>query len=115
MTGSPRPWSLLRLKPFRRSSRTSSLGTAIFFLLPALLVIGVFHLYGTGRNIYLSLTDWTLAGAEFIGLTNYINLLQSGDFWNSVKVTGFFAFVVPMTVVVAIPVAYLLHLSLIHI
>lgn len=93
----------------RRSSRTSSVGTAILFLLPALLVIGVFHLYGTGRNIYLSLTNWTLAGAEFIGLTNYINLIQGGDFWNSVKVTFFFAVVVPITVTVAIPVAYLLH------
>ena len=93
----------------RRSSRTASLGTAILFLLPALLVIGVFHLYGTGRNIYLSLTDWTLAGAEFVGLVNYIDLVQNGDFWNSVKVSFFFGFVVPATVIVAIPVAYLLH------
>ena len=94
---------------WRRQSRTSSPATAFLFLLPALLVIGVFHLYGTGRNIYLSLTNWTLAGAEFIGLTNYIELVQGGDFWNSVKVTFFFAFVVPVTVIVAIPVAYLLH------
>ena len=109
MTTGARFRSLPRLKRYRRTSRTSSLGTAILFLFPALLVIGVFHLYGTARNIYLSLTDWTLAGAEFIGLTNYINLLQSGDFWNSVKVTFFFAVVVPATVIVAIPVAYLLH------
>ncbi len=109
MTTGARFRSLPRLKRYRRSSRTSSVGTAILFLFPALLVIGVFHLYGTGRNIYLSLTDWTLAGAEFIGLTNYIDLLQSGDFWNSVKVTFFFAVVVPATVIVAIPVAYLLH------
>ena len=109
MTTGARFRSLPRLKRYRRTSRTSSLGTAILFLFPALLVIGVFHLYGTARNIYLSLTDWTVAGAEFIGLTNYINLLQSGDFWNSVKVTFFFAVVVPATVIVAIPVAYLLH------
>ena len=89
------------LKRYRRTSRTSSLGTAILFLFPVLLVIGVFHLYGTGRNIYLSSTDWTLAGAELIGLMNCINLLQSGDFWNSVKVTFFFAVVVPATVIVA--------------
>ena len=93
----------------RRSRRTSSLGTAVLFSLPAIAIISVFHLYGAGRNVYMSLTDWTLAGADFVGLRNYIDLVQNGEFWNSVKVTGFFGLVVPVTVVVAIPVAYLLH------
>lgn len=91
------------------SGRTSSLGTAIIFVLPAMVIIIVFHLYGAGRNIWLSLTDWTLAGADFVGLRNYIDLIQSGDFWNSLKVTVFFVSVVPITVAIAIPIAYILH------
>lgn len=91
------------------SRRTSAWGTAVLFMLPAVIVIGVFHLYAAGRNVWMSFTNWTLAGADFIGLDNYVELIQGGDFWNSLKVTLFFATAVPVTILVAIPVAYLLH------
>jgi multiple sugar transport system permease protein len=91
------------------SRRVSGWSTAVLFMVPAIIVIGVFHLYAAGRNVWMSFTNWTLAGADFIGLDNYVDLIRGGDFWNSLKVTLFFTTAVPITILVAIPVAYLLH------
>ena len=116
------PKGRLRRSLRLRARRTSSARVGILFLGPAIVVISVFHLYGAGRNVFLSMTNWTAGsrrtgtspgeagvGREFIGLDNYLDVFQSGDFWNSMKVTAFFALVVPITIVVAIPIAYMLH------
>lgn len=63
----------------------------VWFLLPALLVYGVFFIYPTIRAFYLSLFDWTGYGPirHFIGLANFADALQSRQFrlaaWNSTK------------------------------
>lgn len=58
-------------------------------ILPAMIVmIGILYPFFTG--VYWSFTNYSLASGgakEWIGLHNYIRLIQSGDFWNSVRIT----------------------------
>lgn len=67
--------------------------TAGVFLLPALVVIGVFVLYPIVAAARISLTSWNGFSPvmEFIGLDNYVRLAQDGEFWNSLLVTAIYA------------------------
>jgi multiple sugar transport system permease protein len=56
--------------------------------LPCFIVtVGI--LYPFFRSVYFSFTDYNLTyrTASFIGLENYVEMLISSDFWNSVRVT----------------------------
>lgn len=52
------------------------------FLLPALLLYGVFVLWPYGQAIYLSLTSWrgVSPSKPFVGLDNYVELASDGRF-----------------------------------
>jgi trehalose/maltose transport system permease protein len=70
--------------------------TAWKFLAPALLVLLAVAGWPLGRTIYLSLTDARLsseAPTTFVGLDNYLYLLQDPTWWRSVRNTLVFAFV----------------------
>ncbi len=79
--------------------RRSDLPTALLFLLPSLLVLGVFNFYPIGVVFKLSFFKWdNLSKVKtFIGLDNYLTLLQSDRFWNSLTVT--FEYTVVVTVI----------------
>jgi raffinose/stachyose/melibiose transport system permease protein len=57
----------------------------LWFVLPGLLVFGMFALYPTVSAFIISLTDWTGMGAagHFIGLANYRAVLHSADFYRA--------------------------------
>ena len=67
--------------------------TAGAFLMPALVVIGVFVIYPIIAAARISLTSWDGFSPvmEFIGLDNYVRLAQDGEFWNSLLVTAVYA------------------------
>ncbi len=64
------------------------------FLLPALIIFGIFLYYPFIRTIYLSfyLTDAQGLPKVFWGVKNYTKLFHSSEFWTSLKVT--FQFVI---------------------
>ena len=65
------------------------------FIAPALLVIGLFVLYPVFNLFYLSLCKANILGrTHFIGLDNFLALLTSLDFANSVRATAVFMVVV---------------------
>lgn len=65
--------------------------TPFLYLLPALSVIAVFQIYPILYAFRLSFYNWDMIGTKtFIGLKNYINLLQEADFWKSVGVTFYY-------------------------
>ena len=65
------------------------------FVAPALLVIGLFVLYPVFDLFYLSLCKANILGrTRFIGLDNFLALLTSLDFANSVRATVVFMVVV---------------------
>ncbi|MGW0762286.1 carbohydrate ABC transporter permease [Streptomyces sp. NPDC002814] len=61
---------------------------AAVFLAPAMLGFLVFLLWPTLRGIYLSFTDFNLlTPAEWVGLDNYVRMVNDPIFWNSLWVT----------------------------
>lgn len=67
-----------------------------FYLLPSLLIFGVFLFYPFAKTIYLSLYKTNKMGQAklFVGLGNYVDLLTSESFYNSLIVTVIFVAIV---------------------
>jgi multiple sugar transport system permease protein len=79
--------------------------------------VGAMAVFPLGYSLVLSFRDWKLArsplAGEFVGLSNYINLLTDDpDFLEAVRVTAFFVTTdVLVTVLVSLAGALLLHRS----
>lgn len=70
-------------------------GTAALFLVPALALYALVVLYPLVQGAWLSLTDSQVGNpGDFIGLDNYIALLQDHAFLEAVRVTVTYAVVV---------------------
>ena len=69
---------------------------AYFYLIPCFLVFAVFLFYPFVKTIYLSLflTDKLGRAKVFVGLDNYVDLLTSESFYNSLLVTVIFVVIV---------------------
>ena len=70
--------------------------TPYCYLIPCMLVFGIFLFYPFFKTIYLSLfmTDRMGQAKIFVGLGNYTDLLTSESFLNSLKVTLIFVVIV---------------------
>ncbi len=86
------------------------------FVAPALLVIGIFFLLPVLAGLGLSLTDFdiyalaSLRNLRFVGLTNYVHLLQTPEFWHALGNTLYFVGAgVPLSLLVSLGAALLLH------
>ncbi len=89
------------------------------FVTPALVVIGVFFLLPVLAAFALSLTDFDLYALadrdnlRFVGLANYVDLLQAPLFWKSLANTLYFVIVgVPLSIAVSLAAALLLDSKL---
>lgn len=88
---------------------------AYLFIAPAILIILLVNIYPMFNAVALSfqhenLLDDTKTG--FAGLYNYIDILKSPDFWNSVKVTFYFAAVsITFQLVLGTLIALLLNMN----
>jgi multiple sugar transport system permease protein len=94
---------------------------AWLFVGPALLAIGVFFAVPVGAALLLSVTDFDLYGlagwhnVRFIGLDNYLHLLQRPLFWRALANTLFFVLVgVPCSIGASLGAALLLHSPLVR-
>jgi multiple sugar transport system permease protein len=92
------------------------LGAAWAFVTPALIVIGVFFLIPVAAGLALSLTDFDiyaladLSSLRFVGLDNYLQLLQTPLFWQAFGNTFYFVIVgVPLSIGLSLAAALLLH------
>ncbi|HUH94497.1 MAG TPA: sugar ABC transporter permease [Casimicrobiaceae bacterium] len=86
------------------------------FVGPALAVIGVFFFLPVVAALGLSFTDFdiyalaNLANLRFVGLRNYIELLQRAEFWNALGNTLYFVLVgVPLSIGASLGTALLLN------
>lgn len=64
------------------TARQRDLITAVVFLLPSVLVFGVFTHFGLLYNFYISLMNWRFGGAanRWVGLENYSKFFSSDAF-----------------------------------
>src|SRR5512142_2613222 len=86
------------------------------FVAPALLAIAVFFVVPVAAALLMSATDFDvyaladLHNVRFIGLHNYLQLLQTPLFWRALANTLFFVVVgVPLSIGVSLGTALLLH------
>ncbi|SER95760.1 carbohydrate ABC transporter permease [Salipaludibacillus aurantiacus] len=90
--------------------------TGYFFLLPALLLLGVFLLYPMGAAFYYSFTDFYIlrpGEKNFIALENFQMILGDAEFRQAFRNTLYFTFlVVPIQIAVALGLALLVNKKL---
>ena len=75
---------------------------AFWFILPCLLILLLTSVYPVGFGLIVSLTNWNWGNQfDFVGLSNYQNLLTDAEFWTVVQNTLVFA-VLATTIEVAL-------------
>jgi multiple sugar transport system permease protein len=91
----------------------------LWFLAPALVVLGIFFFLPIVVSLFLSATDFDMyaladsGNARWVGLANYANLLSDSLFWRSLVNTLYFVCVGgPLTVVVSLGAALLVSSKL---
>ena len=89
---------------------------AWWFAAPALLVIAVFFFLPVVAAFLISLTDFDiyaladLANLRFVGIGNYLKLLQTPLFWQALGNTLYFVVAgVPLSIAASLGAALLLH------
>src|SRR2546423_649179 len=115
VTSAPAPTGLGRLALRRASSasrrrRTNPLLVAAF-VLPSLLIYGLFMVYPFLGTIHLSLTSWDgfAATKDFIGLDNYRVLFQDGEFWEALSHNLIWAVIgTAAPIIIGLPIAVML-------
>lgn len=79
--------ALSRLDPVPAPARLSDAWFAWALITPALVVIGVIVAWPLAETIRLSFTDATLGGESYVGWANYLDLLDSPKFYDTVART----------------------------
>jgi multiple sugar transport system permease protein len=84
---------------------------AWLFLLPVLVGFAVFYLYPTVRGVWYSVTDYSLLNTPaYVGADNYTALVEDAQFWNALKVTGYYVVLnIGSQTVLALGLAALMH------
>lgn len=83
-------------------NRRGEITIAYIFILPFVLTYGILFLWPTVQMVLLSFTDAPLIGpGKWVGLENYIDMLDDRRFWTSVRNTAYFVAltVVPNTLI----------------
>lgn len=87
---------------------------AYLFLAPWIIGLILWQVIPIGTSLYLSLTDYDLADANFVGLDNYIRMFQTDTrYMKAITVTFRYVFIgVPLQLLTALILAFILHRGL---
>lgn len=97
--------SQIHFDKVKRKQRIKNFFKGMLFLLPSIVLYGVFLFYPLVRTIYLSffLTDAAGNTTVFVNWENYVNLFSSPVFLQSIKSTFLFVlYTVPVTIIIAL-------------
>ena len=101
------------VSPSRRRGYWRTTALAYLFLLPAVVIIAIFHFFAVGFAFYISLFNWKVARGAFLALTNYAVILQDSDFHQALVTTIWYAVLtVPISIILALFAALLLSRNL---
>jgi multiple sugar transport system permease protein len=93
----------------RLAERSRSLGFSYLLILPAVIILGLFHIFPIFYAFYISLHKWKIQSQGYIGFTNYTRALHSEEFWNAIRTTLWYVVgTVPVGLVVALFLAIML-------
>jgi multiple sugar transport system permease protein len=85
--------SLILETPLQRSGATPwqrfvRKTTPYYFIAPFFLVFAIFQLLPIAFSVFLSLADWNgMSAIQFVGLDNFVTMINDAKFWNSLKVS----------------------------
>lgn len=83
------------------------------FMLPALLILGIFTFYPLVYGIILAFFENNLIGkSKFVGLDNFVRAFQDGDFWLALWHSVLYLLIVPFLQLASIGVAMLVNSKL---
>lgn len=109
------------IRPRRRRPDGSGGRAALLFVAPALFVIGVFFVGPVLAAFALSFTDFDIyaladaSTARFVGLRNYVALVENPLFWQALGNTCYFVFVGgPLSVAVSLGAALLVNAKVVR-
>ena len=87
--------------------------TPYLFLIPALVVLGIFVIYPIIAVVYYSFTDYDIVRPPvFIGLDNYEALVQDDTFWLALVHSIVYLIVTPILIVLSIGLAIIVNRGL---
>ena len=92
-------------------------GWIYLFLAPTLVLYGIYTVWPVMGTLWYSLLDWRgfQRRGSFTGLTNFKELFSDALFWNSLRATFQFLFiVVPVRFLLSLGIALLLNWKLFH-
>ncbi len=94
-----------RRPPWRRGEAV----LGFVYILPASIVLAVFHFWPMIYAVYISLHRWRVIKQAYVGLANYRWVLTNDKFWNALKVTIYYVIgTVPIQLALALLLAYFL-------
>jgi ABC-type sugar transport system permease subunit len=100
------------MKTIRREFKHPITKWAYVFMLPGVVWLFLLHFYPIFRSIYYSLHQWSGHVTEipkFIGVANYVNILQNQTFWTAVLNTFYYVVLtVPVNTVFSMIIAVLI-------
>jgi len=107
------PKNATSVRPGRRRFPIEA-AQAYLFILPAIVIIGIFKVLPAIAVLYMSLFKWDVIQGAFRGLGNYTdwlydNSLRSPDFWRSLSTTLTYVIItVPLEIAFSLVIAFLL-------
>jgi len=79
------------------------------YILPATIILVLFHFFPVFYAFYISLHKWFIVKGPYIGFANYHRALTTDKFWNAIRVTLWYVVgTVPIQLFLALVIAYLL-------
>lgn len=105
--------SKLKLKKFKYSAENSP--KAWLFLLPSLLIIGIFNVLPLIKTLIMSFQKGTLNNLKFNSIKNYQFVLQDEKFHKAIFNTSLYAFiVVPLGLIISMFIAITIYEKIKH-
>lgn len=100
---------ILYLRAKKKQRRV--LGTAFTFLFPSMLHLTLFIFTPIVFSAYLSAHRWDIVTPDkpFVWAGNFIEIVNDPTFWNAVKNTLLFCLNVPLSMIVSLAVALIMH------
>ena len=93
----------------RRKYSAERENKAWLFLLPSLLIIGVFSVYPLIQSFILSFQSGRIRNREFAGFSNYVQVLQDEKFHTAMANTFIYALVVvPVCLIISLWIAWVI-------
>lgn len=97
------------MNKFKKYSAENS-PNAWLYLLPLLVIVGLFNIYPLIKAFIMSFQKGTLTNMQFDGINNYTKVITDPQFHDALKNTALYAFVVvPASIIISLYIAWLIY------